>query len=401
MEGIETMEEKQPALWNSNYVKVWTGNFMMYFAFYLIGPLLPLYLRDCFAADKATIGLALSGYTIAALVIRMFCGYLVDTFPRKKVLLLCYGAFALMFAGYFITGSILLFAIVRTLHGAPFGATTVSASTVAIDVLHPQRRAEGIGYYGLSNNIAMAIGPSAGLLLHRLIGDYNVLFGISLAFGVIGFIINSTIKCAVRPPVPEKKKISLDRFLLLNAWSLALTVMALSFAFGILTTYVAIYSQEQLSMESGSGTFFLILAVGLIIARLTGNGALRKGLVVRNASMGAVLALLGYAVFAFVSTKAGYFASAFIIGFGQGNLYPAMQTMFINLTGHDRRGTANSTILTAWDAGVGLGIILGGAVTEFAGTYYPTFILAFAVDMVGTIWYFLYARRSFLRNRVR
>lgn len=398
---MDRMEEKQPALWNADYTKVWTGNFMMYFAFYLIGPLLPLYLRDVFAADKATIGLALSGYTIAALVIRMFCGYLVDTYPRKKVLLLCYGAFAFMFAGYFITGSILLFAVIRTLHGAPFGATTVSASTVAIDVLHPLRRAEGIGYYGLSNNIAMAIGPSAGLLLHRLIGNYTALFAISLTFALVGFLINATVKCGPRPPVPDKKKISLDRFLLVNAWSQAITIMCLSFAFGILTTYVAIYSQESLGMESGSGTFFLILAVGLIIARLTGNGALRRGLVVRNASMGAILALLGYAVFAFVSNKAGYFASAFIIGFGQGNMYPAMQTMFINLTGHDRRGTANSTILTAWDAGVGLGIILGGALTEFAGSYFPTFILAFAVDFLGTAWYFVHARRSFLRHRVR
>ena len=46
----------KPKLWTGDYLKVWIGNFLMYFAFYLVTPLLPLYLRDVFAADKATIG---------------------------------------------------------------------------------------------------------------------------------------------------------------------------------------------------------------------------------------------------------------------------------------------------------------------------------------------------------
>ena len=396
-----TQAAAQPRLWNANYLKVWSANFLMYFAFYLIGPLLPLYLRDSFGADKATIGLVLSGYTVTTLLVRIFSGYIVDTFPRKKCLLLFYGCFAFMFAGYFITGSLLLFALVRTLHGAPFGATTVSASTMAIDVLHPERRAEGIGYYGLSNNIAMAVGPSAGLMLYNLFGNYNVLFGLSLSMGVLGLLIDSTIHCEERPLVPEKKVISLDRFILLRAWSQGITIMCLSFAFGILTTYVAIYSQERLGMQSGSGAFFLLLAVGLILSRLSGSRSLREGRVVHNASLGSIVSLCGYLLFAAVPDKAAYFTSAFIIGFGQGHLYPAMQTMFINMTGHDRRGTANSTILTSWDVGQGIGIILGGAVTQMLGGYGSAFWLAAAVDLAGTVWYFAHARGSFLRKKVR
>ena len=392
---------QEPKLWNTNYLKVWSANFLLYFAFYLIGPLLPLYLRDNFGADKATIGLVLSGYTITALIIRIFSGYLVDTFPRKKVLLLFYASFAFLFAGYFITGSLLLFALVRTLHGAPFGATTVAASTMAIDVLHPQRRAEGIGYYGLSNNIAMAIGPTIGLLLYHATGSYNVLFGLSLGMALAGLVIDSTLKASTKQPVPDKKVMSLDRFILVKAWSQGICVMCLSFAFGILTTYVAIYSQERLGMSSGSGTFFLLLATGLILSRLTGNASLKKGLVVRNASLGGIISLCGYIIFALINNKAGYFASAFIIGFGQGHFYPAMQTIFINMTGHDRRGTANSTILTSWDVGSGIGIILGGVATEMLGGYSSAFWLAVAVDALGTIWYFAHARGSFIRQRVR
>ena len=107
------MEEKKkntkPVLWNSNYLKVWIANFMLFFAFYLLAPLLPLYLRDTFSAGKAMIGIVLSGYTITALIVRPFSGFVVDSFSRKKVLLLCYFCFALFFAGYFITGSLILF----------------------------------------------------------------------------------------------------------------------------------------------------------------------------------------------------------------------------------------------------------------------------------------------------
>ena len=79
------MKEK---LWNANYIKVMTTNFLLYFAFYLLTPLLPLYLSENFGATKDVIGIVLSGYTVAALIIRPFSGYVVDSFSRKKVLML-------------------------------------------------------------------------------------------------------------------------------------------------------------------------------------------------------------------------------------------------------------------------------------------------------------------------
>lgn len=391
----------RPALWNSNYLKVWIANFMLFFAFYLLAPLLPLYLRDTFSADKAMIGIVLSGYTLTALAVRPFSGFVVDTFPRKKVLLLCYFAFALLFAGYFITGSIVLFAAIRTLHGGPFGATTVASSTMAVDVLHPERRSEGIGYYGLSNNIAMAIGPSTGLYIYHTVHNFNLLFTMSLVIAFAGLIIDSTIKCRERQPIKRESKVSLDRFILLKGWSEGICVAAFAFSFGIISTYIAIYSQETLHITSGSGTFFMILACGLILSRLAGSRSLREGKIVHNASIGMLISMCGYFIFSALPNLYGYYTAALMIGLGNGHMYPAMQTMFINLAPHERRGTANSTILTSWDLGVGAGIIGGGSVAEHLGCYSAAFWLAFAVNVMGVAFYFIYARRSFLRNRLR
>ena len=114
--------EKKEQLWNSNYIKVMTANFMLFLAFYVLTPLLPIYLSQNFNASKDVIGLVLSGYTITALLFRPFSGYFVDSFPRKKVLMICFGAFAIFFAGYLAASTLLIFTIVRTLHGGPFGA---------------------------------------------------------------------------------------------------------------------------------------------------------------------------------------------------------------------------------------------------------------------------------------
>ena len=124
------MKEK---LWNANYWKVMIANFTLFFAFYLLTPLLPLYLSEQFHATKDVIGIVLSGYTVMALLSRPFSGYLVDSFNRKKVLMWCFFLFFIFFAGYLAASTLLLFTIVRTLHGAPFGSVTVAVGLAPSD----------------------------------------------------------------------------------------------------------------------------------------------------------------------------------------------------------------------------------------------------------------------------
>ena len=393
--------EVRPKLFTGNYLKVWIANFMMYFSFYFVTPLLPLYLRDVFDADKAMIGLVLSGYSVAALAIRFFSGYIVDRFSRKKVLLIGYASFALFFLGYYLTGSIILFAVIRTLHGAPFGLTSVSSNTVAIDVLPSQRRGEGIGYWGLSNNFAMAVGPSLSLMLYHHFNSYNLLFTVSLVVALLGLLINTFVDCKYRPPIMEKKKMSLDRFLLLEGWSQGICIAFIAMSYGILSTYIAIYSQDVLNITTGTGTFFMLFAFGLILSRFVGVQALSKGFEVRNATYGVIVVAIGYLMFALWQNLYGYYISAVVIGFGQASMYPAVQTMFLKMTTNDKRGTANATILTSWDLGVGLGIIFGGYVAEHLGGYNSAFLVSAAVSILSLMFFLLSAKKDYLKKELR
>ena len=392
--------ESREKLWNSNYTKVWIANFMIFFSFMLLAPMLPLYMSDTFDANKDIIGIVLSGYTLTALLIRPFSGFFVDSFPRKKVLLICYFLFFAFFAGYLVAGTLVIFAVVRALHGAPFGATTVANSTVAIDVLHPSRRAEGIGYYGLSNNIASAIGPTVAIWIHEMTGSYDLIFILSLLFSGIGFAINSTLKMRPREIIQDKPKLSFDRFFLLKGWSEGLAMVCYAFSYGVIATYIAIYGKEELGITGGSGVYFILLSVGLIMSRLIGSRTLREGKIVRNASLGVCVSVCGYLLFAALHNPVGFYASALIIGLGNGHMWPAFQTMFINLAPHTQRGTANSSILISWDIGVGLGILVGGVFVEHLG-YHSAFWVAWILNVIGVIFYFAFVRNSYLKNKLR
>lgn len=391
---------KLERLWNANYTKVWFANFMIFFSFMLLTPLLPLYLKDTYAADKQMIGIVLSGYTLFALLIRPFSGFFVDSYPRKIVLLVCYGLFSIFFGGYLAAGSLLLFAIVRTLHGAPFGAATVANSTVAIDVLHPSRRVEGIGYYGLSNNIASAIAPALAIYILHLTNSYELLFWISLITSAIGFAVNASLKLESRELIKGKPKISMDRFFLLKGWSEALTMACFAFSYGVLSTYVAIYGKEELGISGGSALFFMLLSIGLILSRLVGSRTLRQGKITQNAAVGMTISVFGYLMFAALHNPIGYYGAALVIGLGNGHMWPAYQTMFINLAPHTQRGTANSSVLISWDIGVGLGVLIGGVLAENFN-YHWSFWAAWIVNVLGVVGYYAYVRGSFLRNKLR
>ena len=388
------------------------ANFTLFFAFYILTPLLPLYLSEYFGATKDVIGLVLSGYTITALLFRPFSGYVVDAFPRKTVLMISFGAFAIFFAGYLAASTLLLFTIVRTLHGGPFGALTVSNSTVAIDVLPSSRRTEGIGYYGLSNNLAMAIAPTIGIFIYKYTQSFELLFWLALVVACAGWVVDATVKLDAKATIKNIQNFSWDRFFLVRGWLLGLNMVAFGFSFGVLSNYLAIYGKEVMGITGGTGTYFMLCSVGLILSRLQGGKALRDGRVTHNAGSGMVISLIGYTLFILVPTLSalftihsslftslGYYGSALLIGLGNGHMWPAFQNMTINVAQNNQRGTANSTILISWDIGMGLGILVGGVVSELLG-YSAAFWTVVLVNASGVACFFLATKAFFLRRNL-
>ena len=387
-------------LWTGSFWAACGANFLMFFAFYMLLPILPMFLADRFAVTKSTAGLILSSYTIMALLFRPFAGFMVDSFPRKPLLLICYTFFISYFGGYMLAGVLTAFIILRATHGMAFGMVTVSVNTVAIDVMPASRRGEGIGYFGVSTNLAMAIGPMAALMIHDATPDYNWIFATALGVGLIGLCVGSFVREKKTEAVGAKQTLSLDRFLLLKGIPGAVTTVFLSFAYGVLSTYVAVYGVEEVGLTSGTGLFFVCLSGGLVVSRLISGKLINRGYLTEVSKAGIALLIVSFLCFVLLKHPLSFYGCGVSIGVGYGLLCPTLQTMFINLAHHNQRGTANATYLTSWDFGVGSGVLLGGIIAQHT-SYSSAFLLGTFLLCIGLTLFLLWAGPYFNRNKLR
>ena len=164
--------------------------------------------------------------------------------------------------------------------------------------------------------------------------------------------------------------------------------------YGVLSNYLAIYGKEVMGITSGTGLFFMILSTGLFLSRLQGAKTLRKGRLTFNAAVGMAVSSCGYVLFVACPNMFGYYGSALLIGIGNGHLWPAFQNMILNIAGKNERGTANSTILTSWDFGMGIGVVLGGVLAEHT-SYQTAFWTVAAIHLVGAMVYSLFTLRKY------
>lgn len=389
-----------------SYCQILTANFLLYFGFYLLMPVLPFYLTEVFSTGSATVGIILSCYTVAALTIRPFSGYLLDTFARKPLYLLSYFIFTAIFAGYLLAGTLTLFTILRVAHGLAFGTVTVSGNTIVIDITPSSRRGTALGYYGLSNNIAMSVGPMTGLFLHDYY-SFTTIFIWALSSCSLGFIIALMIKTPPKLPV-KKEPISLDRFILLKGVPAGINLLLLSIPYGMTTTYIAMYA-KQIGINSGIGIFFTLMAIGMAVSRLFSGKQVDKGRITQVIWLGIIMVCICFFTLSACSWimqwndavgKYVFFAVALLLGMGFGTMFPAFNTLFVNLAPNNQRGTATSTYLTSWDVGIGIGVLSGGYIGQIS-TFNNSYLFGACLTVISLLYFRWKVAPHFQKNKLR
>lgn len=393
-------EVNRPALWTKDYILVFISNLFLFFSFYMLLPVLPFYLIDNMGTSESIAGIVLSLYTISALTIRPFSGFLVDTFSRKPLYLICYAGFCLVFVGYIVATTLLFFIVLRIVHGLVFGVSTVSGSTVAVDIMPSERRGEGIGYYGMASSLAMAAGPVLGLWLFQNY-TFTVIFEASFVVSLLGFIAIIGIKPIKKiiPDDAEKPALSWDRFILLKALPCVALFFLIGIGYGSMTNFIGLYS-DQTAFDGNAGLFFMILAVGVILARLISAKSINQGKVVQVIYIGSILLVISFGMFAVCTNLFLYYLIALLCGAGIGYINPAFQTMFINLARHNQRGTANATYFTFWDMGIGIGIAAGGTIIEKLSFEWLFGICAILI-VIGIVYFRLVSASYYEKSKLR
>jgi MFS family permease len=404
MEALTTKDR----LFTRNYIFVCIAAFLMSFSFFILVPTLPLYLTNTFGISPALVGVVLSCYVVAVLCIRPMTGFVADTLPRKSVYVASYTVFVLSFLGYFfITETLALFILLRIFHGFSFGMLTTAGNTLVIDVMPSSRRGEGLGYYGVTNNLAMAFGPMVGLFVVSS-GNFTLLFLTSLITGLVGLVLGITVRAPKKPTAEKVEfKLSADRFFLKEGIRACIAFTLLAIPYGMTTSYMALYA-ASVGITHNAGLFFTVMAAGLIASRLNSGKRVDRGFITETILVGIVIAFVGGLGEAVLSTSAGwsitagyitYFVAAFLFGYGYGTMFPAYNTLFINLAPNSRRATANATYLTGWDVGIGAGMLLGGYISEFGYSY--CYMIGAALIVVALFFFKFMVTPHFQKHRLR
>lgn len=380
------MENK---LWTKDFTLITLANLLMAVAFYFMVPILPVFLSDRFAATESQIGLVLSFYTIAALLIRPFAGYALDAIGRYSIYVISLLLFSTIFFGYVWATSILFVLILRFIHGLTWGSMSSAGSTIAVDLVPLKRRGEGIGIFGLSMTIAMAIGP---LIAIAITGDssYKRLFYSAAGFSFLGLVLALFVRIPKITPV--KKKFKITSLIEKKALPVSLNVFLVSIPYGGIISFIALYGRS-IGIDS-SGLFFLLIAIGITISRVLSGKSFDRFGPKRICILGLVLLIAGLFMLALNQSYFGYHLSAMILGFGFGIIMATFQAIANHKIKADKRGAANSTYLTFFDSGIGFGMLLVGYLIQVMN-YSGAFILCGIIEVLALIVFLFYTIPKF------
>jgi MFS family permease len=239
------------------------------------------------------------------------------------------------------------------------------------------------------------------------LGDYTLLFLTSLVTGAIGLVLASAVRAPHKILEKTEFKLSADRFFLKEGIRACFAFFLLAIPYGMTTSYMALYARE-VGITQNAGLFFTVMAAGLIASRLHSGKRVDRGFVTETIRLGICIAFFGAMGEALLSTVAGwsvsagyvlYFLTAFLFGYGYGTMFPAYNTLFINLAPNSRRATANATYLTGWDVGIGCGMLFGGMLAE--GGYEHCYMLGSVLVVVALLFFMRVVTPHFHQHKLR
>lgn len=367
---LSTDKEK---IWTRDFTLICISNFFIFLGFQMTLPTIPLFVEQLGGNDQL-IGLVVGFFTFSALLIRPFAGHQLEKKGRRFVYLLGLSIFVLSVGSYGIVSGLFLLFVFRIIQGIGWGFSTTASGTIATDLIPAKRRGEGMGYFGLFGNVALAFGPSLGLTLAGTI-SFTKLFFICAILGLVALILSSRIHYKKVEPVKEHPR-KWD-FYEKSALPPSILLFFITVTFGGIATFLPLYTLQK--GIPGIEWYFLLFAIALMITRtfagriydLKGHRAIF--------APGAFSIVIAMFLLAWLPSSLVLYIAAFLYGLGFGALQPALQAWAVQTAPAHRKGMANATFFSSFDLGVGIGAITFGQIAHLLGYHSIYIASAFSV----------------------
>ncbi len=321
---------------------------------------------------------AMQGF--AGLLALPFIGYLLDRFGRRRFLISGVGLGALCSIAFLFIDEVgPALWVIRALQGVAFTSAFTGAQTLALLFAPVERRAESIGWFGISTILTHAISPAIGEEIILRYG-FPTMFAVGAVLGVLAF----GMACLVpRPPefVAHVRSGAINPRQARQAVGTAtFAMLCYGVGFGATQTFVPLLMQH---FEIGRvGPFFTAWSLAAVSVRvLLGRVSDRIG---RRAVLVPAMAALTIAVgmLSIVRSMPLVVAIGAVFGCGHGMLYPTMNAWIADWSSPKNIGRTQSLFSGSYSLGISGCAFLFGTVVERFG-YSAMFSLASAISIVG------------------
>ncbi|MGE7666039.1 MFS transporter [Ureibacillus composti] len=332
-------------------------NMAVFLSFYSLMTTLPLYAIGALKQSDQEAGLLATVFLLSAIIVRPFSGKMLDMFGKKRLLIISLVFYFLCSILYIMDLPFTLLLVLRFFHGIWFSIITTAGGSLAADIVPVNRKGTGLGYYTMSNNLAVVLGPFIGILLIQHL-SFDVLFSVLSIAILIGGILASTIKTddLTKPEKVERSfKFTFNDLFEKKALPISVIAGLVGISYASILSFLSIYAEEQ-DLLTAASWFYVIYAAAMLITRpLIGKLYDQKGsqYVIMP---GFLFYILGLICIALANGSAILFlSSAVLVGAGYGALTTSFQSLAVQSADHVRSGYATATYFTLFDLGIALG----------------------------------------------
>lgn len=391
---MNDLGNNKQAIWTKRFISLFFTNMTIFLTFYGLVTTLPLFAINELSRSDEDAGLLLSIFLLSAIIVRPFTGKLLDIFDKRKMLLTSLAIYTFCTILYIFIEPFGLLLVLRFFQGIWFSIATTATGSIAADIVPPERRGAGLGYFVMSTNLSIVLGPLVGLFVVQHF-NYELLF-LTLS---VSLILGSLTALTVRLK-PEEQFKSEDRSLkftwndLFERKSMPIAIVACitSFSYASVLSFVSIYSEQKGLIEIAT-FFFAVYAAAMIISRpFTGRIFDMKGpsyIIIP----GFILFGGGLLLLSFINGPLSFLLSGVLIGLGYGALVPSLQTKAVQDAGPHRSGYGTATFFTLFDFGMAIGSYALGLIASSFG-YENLYLTAALVIILALLTYLVVSRRN-------
>ncbi|WP_252311355.1 MFS transporter [Sinobaca sp. H24] len=383
--------------------KIWTkpfwialiNNFFVFLAFYALLTILPIFVLQELGGTEGQAGLATTIFLVSAIITRAFAGRIIESFGKKKMLMVSVLLFAFSMLLYLLAHDLMFLLALRFFHGIWFSIATTVLLAAAADLVPAARKGEGLGYFIMSMNLAVVAGPFIALTAVRFV-PYAVLFGGLAAVSILGFLLTFLIRLPAETPSrqPVFKQLAVNDLIEKRAVLPSSIGFLAAFSYASVISFISVYA-EAINLFHAVNLFFVCFAAVMLLSRpFTGRLFDRAGpayvIVPSLLVFSAGLFLLST-----VTTTAVLLIAGGLIGLGYGSILPSLQTMAIQASPPERTSHATATFFMLFDSGIAVGSFVLGTIASLVTYSYVYIICGTLVLATLGIYMLLY------RNQLR